>query len=230
MKFKYFITFIFILCVFLFSYYLLITHIDIFITNYDEKLLTFDIKEEIKNNDNIISKILSGKVDMATEKDIEPILENEFIINLISGISDISQEEIKLTIRKMAIENHINIIEHPAFDSKIIYMSINENLFTFTLDTKNIYYSKGLSGESCIYETSNNDYDKVYSSINSFAKKYQLKEKFNFEISSIEFADGSEYSATFNLVYFIEDSKNNINIIYSLSCNTPYSVQIGFNF
>lgn len=232
MKIKSYIIFIFILSIFLLSYYLLITNIDVFITNYEGKLLTFDITEDIKNNDNIILMILEGakNIDVANEEDVKPVLENDFLINLIANINGLSYNETKDTIAKMAISNNIDIVDHPLFDTKIIYMSINDNLVTFTLDAKNFYYSKGLSGESCKYEISNNDFDKVYSNVNSFIKKYQIKEKYGFEITSIKFADGSEYSATFGLIYFVEDSKNNIKINYSLSCNEIYQLQIGFNF
>ena len=98
MKIKSLLIFSGILIIFMCFYYLLMNNIDIFLTNYDNKILTFNNKINLDNqNDNIISMILGSEADIevATEEDIKPLINNEFMINILSNLMEISQEEVK---------------------------------------------------------------------------------------------------------------------------------------
>ena len=234
MKVKSYIMFGSILAIFIFLYYLLMHNIDYFIASYDNKILSFKNNITLDNqNDNIISMILGSNADIevATPNDLEVLLNNEFMINMLSNIMEISKDEVKMALSKVAMEGNANIVKNlNNYDSDIIALSTLDNyVIIFSLDAKNIFINKLLSGESCFYTPNDNDLENVYKYINDFVSKNKILENYNFKITNIRFADGSEYDNKTGLVYFIEDNKNHIEMIYSLSCNEIYSLQIGFN-
>ena len=234
MKIKSLLIFSGILIIFMVFYYIFMNNINIFLTNYDNKTLTFNNKITLDNqNDNIISMILGSEADIevATEEDIKPLINNEFMINILSNLMKISQEEVKIVLSKTILEENANIVKNlNNYDSDIIVLSTLDNyVIIFSLDFKNIFINKLLDGKSCFYTPNDNDLENVYKNINEFVTKNKILENYDFKITNIRFADGSEYDNKTGLVYFIQDNKNQIKMIYSLSCNDVYSLQIGFN-
>lgn len=234
MKIKSFIIFSIILVIFMFSYYLFMNNIDSFLTSYDNKTLTFSNKITLDNlNDNIISMILGSDADIevATEDDIKSLINNEFMLNLLANIMEITKEDVKIILSKLVMEGNVNIVKNlNNYDSDIIALStLDDYVIMVSLDYKNIFINKLLEGKNCTYTPNDNDLENVYKNINNFANKNKLLENYNFKITNIRFADGSEYDNKTGLVYFVLDNINHIEMIYSLSCNEVYSLKIGFN-
>jgi len=212
------------------GYYLMITHISSFITNYDHKIMSYNNTYNTNINEtNIVETLLdNSEIGIYKIEELNEITSNPFLISLMSGLNNQSEEEIKNDLEKRVSLNMINKLSSKNYDSKIVYSPEGNNILTFTIDAKNIFYKKYLSGESCAV---NNSPDEINLEIVSSNIKKKLDElgitkQFAFNITSIRQSMNERYYG--NHIYYIEDYTHNIKITYNVLCNEIYSLQIGF--
>lgn len=214
-------------------YLLCITHIDFFITDYEGKIVDYknNFNAESQYN-NIIYHILNNyEVNIATLDDLNDIRSSKNLLNLLSYFFELTPEETLSYLTKYTEQKMLNIIYTDAYELPVIYITTDKYTIIFTLDGKNIYYNKYLSGETC--ERSNvssvqSSIDTISTNVNKIINDIGVKNNVGFEITSIRKAYTSDYYELYGSVYFIEDKTHNIKITYQLDCDVIYILQVGF--
>lgn len=214
-------------------YFLCITNIDLFITHYDSKIMSYENKykaEKIYNN--IIATLLNNsKITVSTIDDLEEIISSDYLIDILSYFLNLTKKETINYLKESINKKQINTLYSSYYKEKIIYITNPNYVIIFTMDGKNVYYNKYLDGETCREindDTASENIDNISSNTNRIMDTIGIKKNIGFEITSIRKAYDFEYNDEFSRVYFIFDKKNNIKITYNLDCNVIYILELGF--
>lgn len=232
MKKKYYLLFICLFFSILVIYLLCITNIDIFIPKYEDTIIEHENKFKANNFYNNIIFTLLNESDMQVTSltELNEIASSEELISLISYFLDLNKGDAIRFIEKKILSKMVNTIITPYYDSKVIYFTSDSYTMIFTMDGKNIYYNKFLSGESCTQNNEKNpeSIDLISDNINKIMNKIGIKQNIGFDITSLRKAYTSEYYELYGHVYFIEDKTHNIKVTYELDCDIIYVLQVGF--
>lgn len=214
-------------------YLLCITNIDIFISDYETKILSYENNFNPKEQyNNIIYNILNeNEVEIATFEDLDNITSSNYLLNILSYFFELSKDETINFLEKYTAQKMVNIIYTKYYEAPIIYITSDSYTLIFSLDGKNIYYNKYLSGETCSrfnVSSTNSSIDVISNNVNKIMNNIGVKENIGFDITSIRKAYTQEYYEFYGSVYFIEDKTHNIKITYQLDCDVVYILQVGF--
>lgn len=214
-------------------YFLCISNIDLFITNYDHKIMSHKNNYKFENEcDNIVGDLLyNSDITVSTIDDLEKIISSDYLLNILSYFFNLNEKEVKEFLKKSVDEKNINTLYSDIYDSEIIYIASDRQVIIFTMDGKNIYYNKYLDGETCektnVASVSEN-IENISNNTNKIMEDIGVKDTIGFKITSIRKAFDFEYNDLYSRVYFIFDKKNNIKITYNLDCNIIYILKVGF--
>ena len=214
-------------------YFIWITHIDFFINNYENKVISYQNNYKLSQNSyNIIEVMLNeGKMRMGTLEDLENILQMDYPLQILNYFfNNKNIEETKIYLEKLAEENMFGVISTSYYEEEIIYITLSNGIIALTKDGKNIYYNNYLNGVTCSNEeiSKNKNIEVITENINKYMHDYHITNYYNFEITSIRKAPNIEYNGIYGEVYYIEDIENSIKMTYELKCNAIYNMQIGF--
>lgn len=214
-------------------YLLCITNIDIFISDYETKILSYENNFNPEEQyTNIIYSILNeNEVEIATFEDLDNITSSNYLLNILSYFFELSKDETINFLEKYTAQKMVNIIYTKYYEAPIIYITSDSYTLIFSLDGKNIYYNKYLSGETCSrfnVSSTNSSIDVISNNVNKIMNNIGVKENVGFDITSIRKAYTQEYYEFYGSVYFIEDKTHNIKITYQLDCDVVYILQVGF--
>lgn len=214
-------------------YLLCITNIDIFISDYETKILSYENNFNPEEQyTNIIYSILNeNEVEIATFEDLDNITSSNYLLNILSYFFELSKDETINFLEKYTAQKMVNIIYTKYYEAPIIYITSDSYTLIFSLDGKNIYYNKYLSGETCSrfnVSSTNSSIDVISNNVNKIMNNIGVKENIGFDITSIRKAYTQEYYEFYGSVYFIEDKTHNIKITYQLDCDVVYILQVGF--
>lgn len=237
MKKRYYILFIALFLSILGAYLLCITHIDIFITDYNDKIMSYENNFNAENQYNNIIGVLfnegESQIEVSTTTDLEEIVASDYLLSIISYTLNLPKNSTVNYLKKAIDMKTINTIYSKHYEEKIIYMSTEKYALVFTMDGKNIYYNFFLSGETCKIdniEESTPSIDTISSNVYKIVNDLSIKSNIGFDITSIRKAYTSEYYELYGSVYLIEDKTHNIKITYQLDCDIIYILQVGFEF
>lgn len=214
-------------------YLLCITNIDIFISDYETKILSYENNFNPEEQyTNIIYSILNeNEVEIATFEDLDNITSSNYLLNILSYFFELSKDETINFLEKYTAQKMVNIIYTKYYEAPIIYITSDSYTLIFSLDGKNIYYNKYLSGETCSrfnVSSTNSSINIISNNVNKIMNNIGVKENVGFDITSIRKAYTQEYYEFYGSVYFIEDKTHNIKITYQLDCDVVYILQVGF--
>ncbi len=233
MRHKDYLLFIILFLCILGIYLLCITHIDIFITNYEGHIMSYKNSFNADNPyNNIIYTILNdNKVEVATLDDLNDIVSSKRLMSLLSYFLELPEDETIIYLTKYTKQKMINIIYTDIYELPVIYITTNTYTIMFTLDGKNIYYNKFLSGETCEksnVSSTNSSIDTISNNVNKIIDRIGIKNSVGFEITSIRKAYTADYYELYGSVYYIEDKTHDIKITYQLDCDVVYILTVGF--
>lgn len=212
-------------------YLICIMNIDLFITNYDNKIINrtnnFNAKDQYSN---IIQPLLNEEITLSTMDETNKIISSDYLISMLSYFFEVPKEKMETYLIKLTLQKMINTIHSKYYDTEVIYITSESYTIIFTIDGKNIYYNKYLSGETCPKnaEESHNSIDIISTNVNNIMNKMGITSNIGFDITSIRKAYTSEYYELYGSVYFIEDKTHDIKITYHLNCDNLYILQLGF--
>ncbi len=242
MKLKYYFRFIFLFSIILGAYFFCITHINWFMYDYENKVLTnkntnninlakSSVIDLILNGEDLVLNVEENKSELIDSFEIPTIINNKTIINFFTSILEMNEKDVIPFLMKLAEDSNIRLINSKHFREPVISIKTDVAIIAFTKDAKNIHYNKYLEGTSCRDTNSinsiNKDIDNISLNVKNLFKNLKLNIELN--ITSIRKAPTVEYNSSYNEVYYIEDITNKINIVYNSSCNEFYTLQIGFN-
>ena len=222
------ILFIFILGI----YVVVISNFDVFLTNYDNSLMTanntYKINEE-EDYDFLGEILYNSSVRLATTEDIEELENKELLVGLIN---DFYEEEDAITYLEMLAQNNeLLVFDDTNYNEEIIYITKGDSIFLFTKDFQNIYYNYSPFNEASLPESMKNIFtiEEINHMINNKLKVIGIINIISFEISSITKSQ-IEYDYLDNhSIYYIKDDLNKVSITYDASIDKIFNLQIGFH-
>lgn len=209
-------------------YILCITHIDLFIKDYNNNLTTYEnTYSKYLDNNAIFDLLTYGDKFAVNKEEAESIIKNDYVIRLLAFLNKKSIEETKIDIKNLLKKgNYIYKIKYEEYDKPVIYISDPEYTLVFTEDYKYVFYSVYLGRNIYINNENTDNIYKVAEKVADKIKESPLGELYDFEVSMIRIA--SEYETSDIGNYYIEDYKNNIRIIYNNEFEIFKEIKIGF--
>lgn len=226
-----YIKFMLIFSIFLGIYILCITNANIFIKNYDDKIITYQNNYNFDTtSNNILNYIFDGsEFRVGIVKDLEEIFENQYTLNLLSNLLEKSNNEIIEYLSYLVNANRISIIKSKFYDEELFYLPEAKFTIILTSNGENIYYNRYLNGDTCKnIEPNDSSIDDIKKNIETHMKNLGLTKKIDFNITSIKKSSSTEFKELYGKVYNIEDSENDLKILYEANCDKIYNFSLGF--
>lgn len=226
-----YIKFIILFSIFLGVYFLCITNANIFIKNYDDKIITYQNNYKLDTtSNNILNYIFDGsEFRVGNFEDLEEIFNNSYTMDLLSNFLEKNDDEMNEYLNNLVKSNMVSIINSRFYDEELIYLTEPEYTIVLTKNGENIYYNRFLKGDTCTnIESNDSSIEIITKNVQNQIENLGITKKIGFNITSIRKSPSTEFKELYGKVYYIEDSENDLKILYEVNCDKIYNLSLGF--
>lgn len=225
-------------------YLLLLSNMNYFIYDYNNKIQEYDNKYEIKSESNKLFEYinLSTIYTTVSQEDLYMMQNNELIINILKKYFEMNREEV---IKYIQQTKNMRLIPNTKYGD-IIYLYSDTNRYggqiyqlVFTKDFKNIYFAASYDIEEDtnikvnVNQITQNSEDKneFLEEVKRQMENLGLTNFFDFNPDTIALRKyaRSMLSSLETNVYEVRDIKNNIVVCYDKEIDKIRELAIGFD-